>query len=318
MKLKRPNVDVDISKKQTKILLALVVIGLLVGLGFLIPYLAGTFTLGGEKISTDRDLAIWYWFGGAPPEEGEVGYAQVRLVLINGTEVNGSVAVLNTNGSALRSSIGTGIDNPVPNNTTFEAPEYAMVTVHNISGVDATKILPATINLAISFDESSPQVNTITVPVMRDSGDISVIIDELDGVAGDYNESDLSADTEMALRYNVTAFNPDNEYDGYGLSCMVPELYLPELSQNESIGGYSLFAYFINASIIGTTKLDDYPTGAWNITSGDFNGSIALLDPVFIEGYAQTLTLKFDEIPDGIGISEGFLGNYTANKVQIT
>jgi len=271
------------------------------------------------ELTTEDQATLWYWFGGAPPEEGEVGYAQVRLVLVNGTEVNGTVGILNENGTALRSDIGSGISNPVEVNTTFEAPEDAQVTVHNVSGVDATKILPATIYLVVSSDGSNPQVNTITVPVMRNSSDVNVTIDQLDGVDGNYNESDLSADTEMDIRYNFTGIAFDNEYDGYGLSSMVPILYLPELSQNESLGGYGLFAYFINASIYGTTKLDDYPTGAWNITSGDLaNGSIALLDPVFIEGYTQTLTITLDAIPDEIGIFEGFLGNYTTNKVQIT
>jgi hypothetical protein len=275
-----------------------------------------------QEVASSEDLSIWYWFGGGGEvEEGDTGYAQVRLVLVNGTEVNGTVAVLNSGGDALRSSIGTGISNPVAINTTFEAPENAICTVYNIttSGINNSKVLPASIYLSISSSQSSPQTNTIIVPYMRDSSDVNVSIDQLDSVAGDYNESDLSADTEYDIRYNFTGIDFDNSYDGYGLNCWVPELYLPELSQNESLGGYGLFAYFVNASITGTTKLDDFPTGAWNITSGDLaNGSIALLDPVFVEESTQTLTITLDEAPDEIGIFEGFLGNYTLNKIQIT
>jgi len=264
----------------------------------------------------EEGIPLWYYFFQPPSEPSEAGYATFTLVNPNTNEaVNGTIAIISQSNTSMLATL-EGSDNPIAINTTVLLPANVYAVIHTVYDTSET-YMPATIVPRTSSSQSAPENNTILIPFLTNSTNVSCSCIEKDGVVGSYNETDIPANIEVTLRLNISV-NYSTTYHYYGMHGYCPDLNITTLNDDYNISGYGLYFILNNTALTSpsTVECNGIPTLGFNMAAR--NQSAILLDTVFGATMNQTITFKVNATPSAIGLGEGFIENWEDYYVQIT
>jgi len=264
----------------------------------------------------EEGIPLWYYFFQPPSEPSEAGYANFTLVNPRTNEImNGTISIISQSNTSVLATL-EGSDNPVATGTAVLLPANVYAVINTVYNTTET-YMPATIVPRTTESQSDPGENTILIPFLTNATNVSCNCVEKDGIAGNYNETDIPANIEVTLKLNISV-DYTTDYHYYGMHGYCPDLNISTLNDYYNISGYGLYFLLNDTALTSPSAVEcnGVPTLGFNMAAR--NQSAILLDTVFGATMNQTITFEVDGIPSAIGLGEGFIENWEDYYVQIT